>query len=236
MADDLEKIRSVATEVLDRENDISRVAQSGPWPAFVLETQLWVPRRVFVGRVSPELFPPQFWLLLRSRGSPAGEARFRDFVQRTSRFAEVTEIDFSPPNPGGSADKAPRRTILVNGADESGVLDRTGFTTLDQARLIRTFPVPSSDVLARWGELELSLSEERERQRRERDASQQEREQRNERLCHALLSHLARDVFPCPFCGRSSQNYRYLGSHFICWDCGRSFFPADLPPGTIPSP
>jgi hypothetical protein len=236
MADDLEKIRSIVIEVLDRENDISRVAQSGPWPAFVFESRLWVPRRIFVGRVSPDMFPPQFWPLLRSRTSPAGEARFRDFVQRTSRFAELTEIEFFPHFSKGSADKTPRRTVFVNGADESGVLDRTGFVEVDQPRLIRTFPVPSPDVLARWEEVERSLAEERERQRRERDAAQQEREQRNDRLCHALLRHLSREDFPCPFCGRSSRNYRYLGSHFICWACGRSFFPADLPPGTIPSP
>ena len=235
MVDDLEKIRSVVTEVLDREADVSRVAQSGPWPAFVLGTDLWVPRRIYVGRMSPDPFPREFWQELRSRGGPAGEGQFRDFVCRTSSGADVHQIEYrSLPFLNGRVQKGPQRQLLVNGVEEIGVLDRFGLASLPERRLIEA-PRPPSEVLNRWTQVNQSLSEEREKQRREREAVEKERERRNERLCQALLSHLARDVFSCPFCRRSSQDYRYLGSHFICGACGRSFFPADLPPGTIPS-
>jgi hypothetical protein len=235
MVDALEKIRSVVTEVLDREADVSRVAQSGPWPAFVLESDLWVPRRIYLGRSSPDPFPREFWQLLRSRGSPGGEGPFRDFVRRTSSFADVHQIEYRCLRfPNDRDPEGPQRHILVNGVEEIGVLDRIGLATLPERRLIEA-PRPPSEVRDRWAELSRTLSEERRKQRQERDAAEKERERLNERLCQALLSHLARDVFSCPFCRRSSQNYRYLGSHFICWACGRSFFPADLPPGTLPS-
>ena len=237
MADEFEKIRSIVTEVLDREADVARVALSGPWPAFVLDTELWVPARIYVGKFSSDRLPPQFWQFLTSRGGPAAQERIREFVRRTPAAADVTQVEFtSYPERKVRAGIVIRRAILVNGVEEIGVLDPTGYVTVDQPRLIQSIQPSSSEVLARWSDVERSLSEERTKRAWERDDVRRAREQLNERLCQALVSHLSRDSFSCPFCRRSSRSYRFMGSHFICWGCGRSFFPADLPPGTIPSP
>lgn len=228
------RVRELAIEEIDRQEDVDRVLDSGPWPALIWEEDLWVPRTL--SRFSPFPWDPLRETALRAfvRDHPSGtspEERVDSF-RRLASAREVFAAQYERLAARACRPSGLRRAVLVDVDGGRAETDRSGLFGSEGGRKVLSL-TPDRAARRVWDEVASVVAERREA----REAAEFMRRAglarwRKER-CAELSVRLQSDGLTCPRCRTSSRSHQLVTSFFICGSCGCSFRPEELP-GEIP--
>jgi hypothetical protein len=239
----IEKIQSLAVELIDRDTEVVRAVASGPWPALIYQDVLWTPRRILDGRVTSGTVTGE--VVRKIARSPRQTEREIDelanaYVQRSIRsvLGDVRAVEYGHRvektlcgGPSGPFDRT--FLILTDQNAESGIVDTLGLSVFTENRVLQVI-TPTPELRRRWSELESDLGRYHEAVQAEIRAKRANQLNRNRIASSQVSNRLRSTSLPCPNCRRESQAYRYLASgpeslsFFVCPNCGRSFLAEDV--------
>jgi len=228
------RVRELAIEEIDRQEDVDRVLDSGPWPALIWEEDLWVPRTL--ARFTPFPWDAVRETALRAfvRDHPSGtsvEQRVDSF-RRLASAREVFAAQYERLAVRACGLGGLRRAVLVDGEGGRAELDRSGLFGSEGGRKVLSLK-PDRAARRVWDEVAGAVADRRESKEaadfmRRADLARWRRER-----CAELSVVLQRDGLTCPRCRILSKEHRLVTTSFICGACGCSFRPEDLP-GEVP--